>query len=255
MKLPSDWDQPSPDNKQICAKFTYGTFDYSGELPYRLFTPATDAQVPLVVYLHGADAYGKDNELPLTMHDIGTIFALDEWQKSHPCYVLAPQCNRGRHWAGLLDGSRVLALVKELSAQFTNIDPNRLYIYGYSAGGVGTLGLIKYHPTVFAAAVSICGATGREDLRALTKTPLWLLHAADDQIVKASYKANGGDIVHLGSRDIYEELHTLHPDLHYTEYPSGSLQSTYSINPHCSWVPAGENTEVKEWLFSKTKII
>ena len=253
MKLPSDWDEPSQDNKEICDSFIYGTFDYSGELPYRLFIPDTREKVPLVVFLHGADAYGKDNELQLTMHDVGTTFARDEWQKDHPCFVLAPQCRRGRHWAGFLDGGRVIALEKELTTRYTNIDQNRLYIYGYSAGGVGTLGIIKYHPGVFAAAVSICGATGREDLTALTQTPLWMLHAADDLIVKASYKANGMDSVHLGSRDIYEELKDRHPDLHYTEYKAGSMKETFGINPHCSWVPAGQDTEVKEWLFSKTR--
>ncbi len=251
MKLPSDWDEPSPGNKILCDRFTYGAFDFSGELPYRLFVPDSAEKVPLVVYLHGADAYGSDNELQLAMHDIGTVFAAKEWQEQHPCFVLAPQCRRGRHWAGLIDLSRVVALVKELMAQHTNIDPDRLYIYGYSAGGVGTLGIIKYHPGIFAAAVSICGATGSDQLMNLVKTPLWMLHAADDQIVKASYRASSG-ISHLGSRDIYEELKDLHPDLHYTEYEAGTMKETYGINPHCSWVPAGRDMEVWEWLFSRT---
>jgi predicted peptidase len=253
MKLPADWDEPSPDNKAICDQFGYGTFDYSGMLPYRIFVPDSGERVPLIVYLHGADAYGKDNELHLTMHDIGTVFARNDWQSEHPCFVLAPQCSVGRHWAGFLDGNRVCALVKKVMDQYDNIDPNRLYIYGYSAGGVGCLGIIKYHPEMFAGAVSICGATGREDLKALIRTPVWLIHAADDQIVKASYKAGSGYGVHLGSRDIYEELKEVHPDLHYTEYKSGSLKESYGINPHCSWVPAGHENEVKDWLFSKTK--
>ena len=253
MKLPPDWDEPSPENMAICDKFTYATYDYSGELPYRLFVPDASPECPLVVYLHGADAYGKDNELQLTLHDIGTVFARDEWQKEYPCFVLAPQCNRGRHWSGFLDGSRVVSLVKELMTRYTNIDPHRLYIYGYSAGGVGTLGIIKYHPEVFAAAVSICGATGKEDLKVLTRTPLWLLHAADDQIVKASYKSSDGSMAHLGSRDLYEVLKDLHPDIHYTEYNPGAMKETYGINPHCSWVPAGRDNQVKEWLFSKVK--
>ena len=253
MKLPPDWDEPSHDNKEICDKFTYGTFDYSGQLPYRLFAPDTEEKVPLVVYLHGADAYGKDNELQLTMHDIGTVFARDEWQKEHPCFIVAPQCNRGRHWSGFLDGSRVIALVKELTDKYKNIDIHRLYIYGYSAGGVGALGIIKYHPEVFAAAVSICGATGREDLKALIQTPIWMIHAADDMIVRASYKENGGAIVHMGSRDIYEVLKDVHPDLHYTEYRAGLMKEAYELNPHCSWVPAGRSSMVKEWMFSKEK--
>ncbi len=253
MKLPKDWDTPSATNKEICDRFTSGTFNYSGNLPYRLFTPDSDEKVPLVVYLHGADAYGEDNELQLTMHDIGTTFATPEWQQSHPCYVLAPQCKHGRHWSGPLDGSRVLALVKELTAKHPNIDSHRLYIYGYSGGAVGTLEILKYHPDFFSAAISICGATGRRDLMALTRTPIWLLHAADDLIVKASYKSDGDYTTHLGSRDIYEALRNVHPDLHYTEYKEGTMKETYGINPHCSWVPAGQDNDLKEWLFSKEK--
>ena len=253
MKLPPDWDAPSPDNAQLCDKFTYGTFDYSGELLYRLFSPDTTDAVPLVVYLHGADAHGTDNELQLTMHDIGTTFARDDWQQAHPCYVLAPQCKPGRHWGGFIDGDRICALVKDLMATHNNIDPHRLYIYGYSAGGVGTLGIIKYHPDIFAAAISICGATGHQDLKSLTRTPLWLIHAADDMIVKSTYKPSGQDFAHLGSSDIYEELSGIHPDLHYTEYATGTMQKDYGINPHCSWVPAGQDMEVKEWLFSQKK--
>ena len=96
MKLPPDWDKPSPGNKELCDKFISEAFDYSGELlPYRLFVPAGTDKMPLVVFFHGADAFGKDNDLQLSMHDIGTVFAGDEWQVQHPCYVLAPQCSAG----------------------------------------------------------------------------------------------------------------------------------------------------------------
>ena len=34
---------------------------------------------------------------------------------------------------------------------------------------------------------------------------------------------------------------------------AGELKERFGINPHCSWVPAGEDEEVKEWLFSRFK--
>ncbi len=252
MKLPPDWDKASPGNKKLCDMFSHETYEYCGTLPYRLFVSECKEQVPLVVFLHGADAYGNDNELQLVLHDIGTVFAADDWQMQHPCYILAPQCKRGRHWSGLIDGERICALVEDLLKRFDNIDPKRVYIYGYSAGGVGTLEIIKYHSKLFTAAVSICGATGTRDLNALTKTPIWLIHAEDDLIVKASYKAETYVSSHLGSRDIFEVLKDIHPDLHYTEYKEGELKEKYGINPHCSWVLAGRDKAVKEWLFSRT---
>ncbi|MBQ3796711.1 MAG: hypothetical protein II842_10570 [Butyrivibrio sp.] len=53
--------------------------------------------------------------------------------------------------------------------------------------------------------------------------------------------------------ELYEELKGTHPDLHYKEYKAGELKERYGINPHCSWVPAGQDNEVKEWLFSQSK--
>ena len=252
MKLPPDWDEPSQGNKDICDKFINEIFEYSGALPYRLFIPDSKDKVPLVMYFHGADAFGKYNELQLTMYDIGTMFARDEWQQAHPCYVCAPQCNVGNRWSNLMTQNRVCALIKSLEELYSNIDAERIYIYGYSAGGVGCFEILKYHSDVFAAAVPICGATGWENLKELTKTPIWMLHAEDDAIVKASYKTDGYS-THLGSRDIYEELKDKHPDMHYTEYKAGEMKERYGINPHCSWVPAGQDNEVKEWLFLKLK--
>ena len=251
MILPSDWDKPSKENKELCDRFSYNSFDYSGVLLYRLFVPDSMEKVPLVVFLHGADAFGSDNELQLSMHDIGTVFARDEWQSSHPCFVLAPQCSKGRQWSNLLDASRVCALIKALSEKYTNIDLSRIYIYGYSAGAVGCFGILKYHADIFAGAVAICGATGKEDLKVLTRTPIWMVHAADDAIVRASYRSGGIDLGHLGSRDIYEDLKDTHPDLHYTEYEAGLLKERYGLNPHCSWVLAGMEENIKEWLFGK----
>lgn len=136
-----------------------------------------------------------------------------------------------------------------------NIDRNRVYIYGYSAGGVGTLGFLKDSPNFYAGAVSICGATGKNGMENLPHTPLWLVHAADDQIVKASYKDNSTrELAHFGSRDLYEEMrHIPNWDFRYTEYPAGWMQEHYHVNPHCSWVAvSGEHgTEIREWLFAQ----
>lgn len=259
MRIPADWDSPSPDNERLCEKFKYGTFEDQGRLPYRLFRPASgssgesEEKFPIVVYLHGADAFGNDNEAQLAMHDIGTVFARDSWQEKDPCYILAPQCKPSGHWAGPESGKRLISLIKGLMQENPDIDKERIYIYGYSAGGIGTLRLIKSNPEFFAAAFPICGATGDDDMDKLTRTPIWMMHAADDEIVKVSYCYGGVTGSNLGSRDIYEDLKDSAPDLHYTEFPEGYLKSHYGINPHCTWVPAAEAEEIKKWMFSKRR--
>src|SRR5258708_1605923 len=66
-------------------------------MPYRLFRPVGSAKVPLVVYLHGSGGLGADNRKQLELGNVfGTrVWALPENQKRFPCYVLAPQTDRG----------------------------------------------------------------------------------------------------------------------------------------------------------------
>ena len=189
------------------------------------------------------------------MHDIGTMFAVDAWQKKHPCYILVPQYDRGQHWSMQETGSTVWALFAEVLRSQMDIDSGRIYIYGYSAGGVGTLRMVKEHPPFFAGAVSICGATGKSDLLHLKETPLWLVHAADDNIVKATYRGpHTRELAHYGSRDIYDALSpdAKDWDFHYTEYPQGWMKEHYGVNPHCSWVAVSDpaNDAIREWLFA-----
>src|SRR5271156_4793731 len=85
----------------IPEKFEARTFKADGDIPYRLFKPETGAsgKLPLVIYLHGSGGLGDDNEKQMGLGNIfGTrVFALPENQKRFPCYVLAPQTDRG--WA------------------------------------------------------------------------------------------------------------------------------------------------------------
>ena len=254
MHLPPDWDQPKAGNEQLCGRFLAGVFTRKGQrLPYRYLQNPSEEALPLVVYLHGADAVGTDNESPLALHDIGTIFATDEWQAAHPCHILAPQYHFRSHWSTDEMNDMVDALVRG-HAGLCHADWNRIYLYGYSAGGVGTLRYIKSHPGFYAAAISICGATGREDMERLAELPLWLVHAADDAIVKASYEDGSGRKYHFGSRDLYEALHEQAPTLRYTELPAGYMKETYGVNPHCSWVEVSEHVaEYGEWLFSQKR--
>ncbi len=255
MKIPGDWDRPAWGNEKLCRRFTRNTYSpYGYELHYRLYKPEQGGRRPLAVYLHGADAVGDDNDLQLSMHDIGTMFAREQWQKEHPCYIIAPQYGRGEYWSDLRVKNTLLSLIKDFSAK-EDIDENRIYIYGYSAGGMGTLRLVKENPGLFAAAISICGATDEKEIEELAKTPLWLVHAEDDDIVKASY--HGGSSVwakHFGSRDIYEKLKDTAPELKYTEIKRGEMKERLNVNPHCSWVVVSEEdgAAYREWLFSNS---
>ena len=252
MILPLDWDKPSDGNEELCKKFSRNTYrEGDFEMPYRLFKPKTNEPVPFVVYLHGADAVGDDNILPLSMHDIGTCLAKDSFQLSHPCYILAPQYDETQYWNTPAISRAIIKLINQ-HIEEGMADKSRIYIYGYSAGGVGTLFMLSNHPDIFAAAIAICGVTGRKSLKALSKKPLWLCHAIDDTIVRATYRQPGRDTLgNYGSRDIYEALMSEAKELKYTEYPKGWMKMQYGVNPHCSWVAVSDYPQIWEWLISK----
>ncbi len=257
MKIPEDWDHPGRENEKLCGRFSAKEHVGHFTIPFRLYEPEKrKGWIPLVVFLHGADAVGRDNGKQLSMHEIGTMFARDEWQAQHPCYILAPQYNYGMHWSTAGVTEDVFAMIGECVRAHPLIDKSRIYIYGYSAGGVGTLRMLKEYPDFFAGAIAICGATGDNDLANLLATPLYLIHAADDEIVRASYRSPKTHMLaHYGSRDIYEELQMKAGSLHYIEYPEGDMKAKFGVNPHCVWVAvsAESGEPVREWLFAKTR--
>ena len=252
MFFPKDWDKPSKENEGLCRLFKYGVYEDQGKLLYRIFEPETVEKVPLLVYLHGADAFGDDNEAQLAIHDIGTCFARPERQREHPCFILAPQCTQKSRWSVRSSGGRLLRYIDKLISEESRIDRDRIYIYGYSAGAIGSLRLIKERPELFAAAVPICGATEKDKMEILEEIPLWLVHAVDDEIVWASFNSGDSQSALMGSAEIYDMLKEKAADIRYTEYPAGFMKEKYGVNPHCTWVPVAEDEEIASWLFSHT---
>ena len=248
------WDLPSSGNKARCNRFQADHFSYKEiEMGIRFFQCEAGRDLPLVLFLHGADAYGTDNVSQLSLHDVGTVFADPKWQVEHPCHILAPQYPKGKHWALPPVTEYTYELTMRYAERF-HADMSRLYVYGYSAGGIGTLSLLKRYP-VFAAAVPICGATEDSEMDELLRTPMWLYHAEDDPMVSPdSFEIVYYRLPHIGSNIIYERMCRLgHTEINYTRIPKGEMMEKYQLHPHCTWVLMGEDPEVKEWMFRKKR--
>ena len=122
-------------------------------MPYRLFHPGTTRKAPLVLYLHGSGGLGDDNLKQLSFGNrFGTrVWLLPENQKRHPCYVLAPQTDRGwirydfsqqpaKELPGFGDGARLaLEIVDALCREF-HVDElvSTLQEIPWEAQGCGT---------------------------------------------------------------------------------------------------------------------
>ena len=249
------WDTPSPENQARCDLFREDRFAH-GEIENGLRyyeNPPGEEGLPLVIFLHGADACGTDNESQIALHDVATVFADPDWQAVHPCHIVAPQYNKGNHWA-LSPMTEYIHNLTMTYAERFHADMSRLYIYGYSAGAIGIFALLKRYP-IYAAAIPICGATEDSNMESLLRTPMWLYHADDDPMVNPDtfevvyYKAP-----HIGSSTIYDRMCRLgHHSIRYTRIRAGKMMKFYGLHPHCTWVLMGEDNEAKEWMFQQRK--
>jgi predicted peptidase len=175
------------------ARFERRTHTGDWAMPYRLFRPESRERLPLVLYLHGSGGLGTDNEKQLGLgNTFGTrVWALPEHQQKFPCYVLAPQTDRGwikgdaqgRAAPGFGDGVRVaLEIIDALRKEFP-IDERRLYITGQSMGGGGVWNMTAHRPRTFAAAVACCGSVTLDTPADSAGTPLWNFHGDADATV------------------------------------------------------------------------
>ena len=157
-----------------------------------------NAHFPLLIFLHGKSLSGTNLE---RVKRYGPISAVAKGLNID-CYIIAPQTNNG--WAP----DRVMKIVDWAIKNYA-VDTTRIYVYGMSLGGYGTLDLAATYPDRIAAAMALCGGATVKDLSGLSRLPLWIVHgtadsrvpvSASDKVV-AAIKATGDD-----SRLIYTRM-------------------------------------------------
>lgn len=215
------------------------------KLLYRVFKPANydpDKKYPLVLCLHGGGGKGNDNKSRGTQAFIA--LSDPEVQNDYPAFLVTPQCPQSGSWA--LRGpdrkqsvteypmSRetklVLEILDSLQKEFS-IDPSRLYVSGQSMGGRGTWDIIQRRPTMFAAAVPVCGVGDPSEAKRIAHMPIWNFHGDKDGVVPVK-----------ASRDMVTALKKEDSKVIYSELKG--------VN-HGSWIPAWETEDLIPWLFKQ----
>ena len=174
---------------------------------YRVFVPKNrdpNAKIPVMLYLHGSNRRGTDNEAQV--EDLADVIHFQP--ENFPYIVVFPQCRPDTFWAGPMTAQAIAALdqtVKEF-----NGDADRLYLAGYSMGGFGAWQTAITYPDKFSAIVPVAGGVepvgkvSDEDMAllstqvraaassqdpykafaaALKMTPVWIVHGAKDEAV------------------------------------------------------------------------
>lgn len=131
---------------------------------------------PLLVFLHGASLCGNNLE---RVKKYGPMDALKHG-RAIDCYIIAPQ-NPGGSW----QPAKVMNLI-EWAEKNWNVDSDRIYVYGMSLGGYGTLDVCATYPDRIAAGMAMCGGATVKDVSGLNKMPMWIVHGTADRAVPVS---------------------------------------------------------------------
>jgi predicted esterase len=144
------------------------TNGWSQALPFelRVPTPLGDAPRPLLVYLHGTGQQGKgDAQKMLTL--LASLAPAD-WILAYPQSTSA--------WRG----PDISELIDTIAASHC-VDPNRIYLVGFSMGGIRSWEVALDEPNRFAAVVPTGGRMGcPADAPRLRNVPVWVFNGEDD---------------------------------------------------------------------------
>tara|TARA_R110002012_G_scaffold263456_1_gene446287 strand:- start:122988 stop:123770 length:783 start_codon:yes stop_codon:yes gene_type:complete len=219
-------------------------------LKYRILYPKNFSDTnkyPVVFFLHGAGERGEDNQKQL-VHGSG-LFSKAENLENFPAIIIFPQCATEDYWSNAKvkrnkrpfrlkfnynrKPTKAMTLMMDLvdetlAKPFVKAD--QVYVMGLSMGGMGTFELLHRKPTVFAAAIAICGGGQAKGAKDFFDTPLWVFHGANDDVVNPEL-----------SIEMVSAL------LKYGGKPKFTM---YDKANHNSWDPAFAEPDLLPWLFS-----
>lgn len=204
------------------------------KVPFRFYNCRSEIEKPLLIYLHGAGAVGKNNNTQL----LEFIFSQVKLDKKD-CHVLVPQCYTytSDNQASIdLYVKSLRLLVEELSKEYL-IDKSSIYIIGVSFGGACAWYSLYYNPNFYAGCLPLMGYmydvyADNFEIDTFKNENIWLGHAENDKIVSID-----------SSNTFYELSKSKGYNVRYTRYKK------YGHNMSKKFL---KNEDWKEWLFSQT---
>lgn len=158
----------------VLDQYVYANYD---GLDYSYFyNQEAEEPLPLVIFFHGG-GQGNDIYTPIRFSNGGTVWANPENQAKYPTHVLAP-----RNATTVDSMHKVKAIIDGMVAD-GKVDPNRIYVTGFSMGGGSTWTFLQTYPDVAAAAAPLCPAGGPgnvENALKVANLPLWTFVDEED---------------------------------------------------------------------------
>ena len=196
----------------------------------------------ILLFLHGGGERGNDTDNASQVRlGLPAIIRAIKADPTRKVIVLAPQCPSSQSWGGMgrlpEDGSAAIDILPKLIEQKIkdyDADPDRVYITGFSMGGIGTLEMCARRPDLYAAAVAICCGGSQSQADKMVYIPTQLHQGADDPTVQpARTRAFFDMLKNAGNTKVT-----------YTEYPGVG---------HNSWDNAYADAKTWSWLFAQKR--
>lgn len=153
---------------------------------YRIYIPPgypeAEAPVPLIVVMHGAGGTGKDME---QISDFNTLADRDTFIVVYPDGI-STAWNDGRPSENEIDDVGFITHIVDYMLGAVNIDPARVYMTGYSMGGMMAYRMGCMLPDQVAAIASVASTFPRyqrEECQDTPALPVLLIHGTFDEII------------------------------------------------------------------------
>lgn len=176
------------------AKFEQFMFDDADTgitLGYSLYIPGDYVEsesYPLIMFIPDSTGSGKSAQEIVDQYYGAAIWATDEEQRKHPCFVLVPAFSEtvvDDNWHVSEQVEAAVNLIKELQEEYS-IASDRLYTTGQSMGCMTSLYLNSKYPDLFAASMYVSGQWDISVLKPLENQKFFYITAGGDE------KASGG---------------------------------------------------------------
>lgn len=204
------------------------------ESRYVVYVPKSydgQAELPVIVFLHGAGHSGTDGRDQLT----GALAAaIGPMQETFAFLAVFPQAQQGDWQAESEDGRRVLAILDEVAGTY-RVDARRVALTGVSMGAEGTWSLAAAHPDRWCAIVPVAGGGDETAATKIKSLPCWCFHGDADEVIRVNESRSMiRAIKEAGGRPQFTELRRM------------------GHTPEC-WARVYSNPDLYEWLLLQRK--